>query len=118
VADRETTLASHDVSHGGLAVTLAEMVTDETGADVTLDAPASGAELLFHEQPGRVVVETTAPGAVERAFEGVAPVTRLGTTDDSGSLSVTAARERIDVDAGTLADWRGCIGETLDGDGQ
>jgi phosphoribosylformylglycinamidine synthase II len=118
VADRETTLASHDVSHGGLAVTLAEMVTDETGADLTLDTPASGAELLFHEQPGRVVVETTAPGAVERAFEGVAPVTRLGTIDDSGSLSVTVGGERIDVDADTLADWRGCIGETLDGDGQ
>ncbi|ERH10228.1 MAG: phosphoribosylformylglycinamidine synthase subunit II [halophilic archaeon J07HX64] len=118
VANRETTLASHDVSHGGLAVTLAEMVTEETGADVTLGSPASGAELLFHEQPGRVVIETTAPSAVERAFNGVAPVTRLGTTDDSGSLSVTAGGEPIDVDAGTLADWRDCIGETLDGSGR
>ncbi|ERH10227.1 MAG: hypothetical protein J07HX64_01999 [halophilic archaeon J07HX64] len=31
---------------------------------------------------------------------------------------MTAGGERIDVDAGTLADLRDCIGETLDGSGQ
>jgi len=135
VADRETTLATHDVSHGGLAVTLAEMVTDDAGASVTLDLPegdtngagtgtgANGeldaderaAALLFHEQPGRVVVETTDPGDIERAFDGVAPVTRLGTADGSGALSVTVGGETIEADAATLAEWRGVIGETLDG---
>jgi phosphoribosylformylglycinamidine synthase II len=126
VADRETTLATHDVSHGGLAVALAEMVTEGAGAEVALDASAAdggaglapgrrAAALLFHEQPGRVVVETTAPGELEAAFEGVAPVTRLGTADDSGSLSLSVGGETIDVDARTLADWRACIERTLDG---
>jgi phosphoribosylformylglycinamidine synthase II len=115
VADRETTLATHDVSHGGLAVALAEMVTAEAGADVTLDTPGRADTALFHEQPGRVVVETTAPGELERAFEGVTPVTRVGAADDSGRLSVSIGGTSLDVDADTLAAWRDCIGATLDG---
>jgi len=31
VADEDSTLAVHDVSNGGLAVTLAEMVTEDAG---------------------------------------------------------------------------------------
>jgi phosphoribosylformylglycinamidine synthase len=62
-----------------------------------------------------VVVETTAPGAVERAFEGVAPVSRLGTANDSGSLSLTVGEATVSVNADTLADWRDHIAATLDG---
>ena len=115
VADRETTLATHDVSHGGLAVTLAEMVSPEAGADVTLESSDRALTPLFHEQPGRVVVETTAPDELGAAFEGVAPVTRLGTSNGSGSLSLTVGTETLSVDAETLADWRDPIAETLDG---
>ena len=121
VADWPSTLATHDVSRGGLAVTLAEMVTGAAGAAVTVD-PSGGGDvaeralgLLFQEQPGRVVVETTAPGAVERAFEGVAPVSRLGTANDSGSLSLTVGEATVSVNADTLADWRDHIAATLDG---
>ena len=115
VADRETTLATHDISHGGLAVTLAEMVSPEAGASVTLEPSDRVAPLLFHEQPGRAVVETTAPDALEAAFEGVAPVTRLGTADTSGSLSLSLGAETVTRDAETLAGWRDCIEQTLDG---
>ena len=115
VADRETTLATHDLSHGGLAVTLAEMVSPEAGASVTLDPSGRVAPLLFHEQPGRVVLETTAPDELEAAFEGVAPVTRPGTADASGSLSLSLGAETVKKDAETLAGWRDCIEQSLDG---
>ena len=114
VADRPSTLATHDASHGGLAVTLAEMVTADAGADVTLD-PTHEAASLFHEQPGRVVVETTAPDEVAAAFDGVAPVTRLGTADSSGRLSLAVGDETLAADAATIAGWRDVIETTLDG---
>ena len=90
VASQETTLATHDVSHGGLAVTLAEMVTADAGVDATVDSR----EALFEETPGRVVVETTDPGAVESRFDGVAPVTTVGTATTDGVLT-------LDVDGET-----------------
>jgi len=114
VANRDSTLATHDVSHGGLAVTLAEMIDGDAGADVSLDGAGSPAARVFHEQPGRVVIETTAPGSVREAFDGVAPVTRLGTTDDSGELSLSLGGEDLSVDAATVRAWRGTIEQALD----
>lgn len=85
VATQETTLATHDVSDGGLAVTLAEMVTHNAGATVSVpNAPS-----LFSEAPGRVVVETTDPEAVEAALADIAPVVELGASEPSGALSIT-----------------------------
>ncbi|MEF8887887.1 MAG: AIR synthase-related protein, partial [Haloarculaceae archaeon] len=110
VANRETTLATHDASHGGLAVTLAEMVHDGAGATVSL--PSAGH--LFHEQPGRVVVETTNPAGVREAFEGVAPVVDLGAADGSGALSLSVDGTELSVDAATVAEWRGTIGRALE----
>jgi len=46
------------VSDGGLAVALAELVTDAAGADVTLPDRVA----VFEETPGRLVVQTTDPG--------------------------------------------------------
>jgi len=108
VANEESTLATHDLSHGGLAVGLAEMVTEDAGADVTIDAPNKGsaAELLFGEQAGRVVVETTDPQAVRQAFDGVAPVYELGEADDSGTLDVTVNGESLAYDAAAIAELR------------
>ncbi|MFB6085002.1 MAG: phosphoribosylformylglycinamidine synthase subunit PurL [Halorientalis sp.] len=114
VADREDTLAVHDASHGGLAVTLAEMVSDDAGADVTLDGDATPAEHLFHEQPGRVVIETTDADAVEAAFAGVAPVERVGAADDSGALSLSVGDDTLDYDADTIADLRSVIERELE----
>ncbi len=114
VADDESTLATHDVSHGGLAVSLAEMVTADAGATVDVSGEASPNELLFHEQPGRVIVETTDPERVEAAFEGVAPVTHLGNATDSGTLSLSVDESTMHVDARTVAEYRSTIEDTLE----
>ncbi len=110
IADADATLSVHDVSTGGLAVTLAELITADAGADVAVDDAVS----LFDETPGRTVVETTGPESVTEAFEGVAPVTRLGTATDDGSLSLDVGGEELTVGADRVAALRGVLGETLD----
>ncbi|WP_136688690.1 phosphoribosylformylglycinamidine synthase subunit PurL [Halorhabdus amylolytica] len=113
VADFEETLAVHDVSHGGLAVALAEMVHDEVGADVSIDVTdPTGA--LYHEQPGRAVIETAEPDAVRDAFDGVAPVVSIGKADGSGTLSLSIGDDTLTYDAGTIADLHAVIGEELE----
>jgi phosphoribosylformylglycinamidine synthase len=114
VADAPETLAVHDVSHGGLAVALAEMVTEEAGATVELDGDATPAELLFAETPGRAVVETTDPDAVRSAFEGVTPVAEVGTADDSGTLDLTVGGESLAYDAAEIAGLRDVLARELD----
>ena len=113
VADRQSTLAAHDVSHGGLAVTLAEMLDADAGATVELpgEDPATA---LFHEQPGRVVFETTAPAAVESAFEGVAPTARIGRANDSGTLDLTVGEDSLAVEATRVRELRRVIERELD----
>ncbi|WP_181685797.1 phosphoribosylformylglycinamidine synthase subunit PurL [Halorhabdus salina] len=113
VADADGTLAVHDVSHGGLAVTLAEMVHADAGADVTIETDDSvGA--LFHEQAGRAVIETTAPDAVRAAFDGIAPVVELGKADSSGTLSLSVGPDTLEVTANEIADLRSIIEDELD----
>ncbi|USZ68453.1 phosphoribosylformylglycinamidine synthase subunit PurL [Halorussus salilacus] len=114
VADHPDTLAVHDVSHGGLAVALAEMVTDEAGATVELSGDASSAELLFAETPGRAVVETTDPDAVGEAFEGVAPVEEVGAADSSAALDLTVDDETLSYDASEISDLRDVLARELD----
>jgi phosphoribosylformylglycinamidine synthase len=115
VADEAHVLASHDVSHGGLAVTLAEMVHEDAGASVDLSTVDRGTRkrLLFNEQPGRVVFETTDPAAVREAFDGVAPVTELGQADGSNHLEITVNDDRLHYDAAEIAELRDTIGDEL-----
>jgi phosphoribosylformylglycinamidine synthase len=114
VADADATLSTHDVSHGGLAVALAEMV-DEDGAGAAVElggelgGEASPAERLFSEGVGRVVVETTDPEAVRERFDGVAPVQRLGEATDTGRLELTVGEETLDYDAAEIAELRAVI---------
>ena len=115
LADDPTTRAVHDVSDGGLAVTLAEMVTPEAGASVTVDTP----NRLFAETPGRVVVETTDPETAREVVGEVAPVRELGVTDSSGRLSVSvsgtdgAENETVELSAAEIATLRSTLEETL-----
>ncbi|WP_372911902.1 phosphoribosylformylglycinamidine synthase subunit PurL [Salinigranum sp.] len=92
VAAQESTLAVHDVSHGGLAVTLAEMVGRDAGVDAEIDSTFD----CFEETPGRAVVETTSPGRVRARFDGVAPVAEVGESTSDGTLT-------LDVDGGRLS---------------
>ncbi|WP_146417150.1 phosphoribosylformylglycinamidine synthase subunit PurL [Haloarcula hispanica] len=115
VADADHILASHDVSHGGLAVTLAEMVHEDAGASVGIGTTEHGtpARLLFNERPGRVVFETTDPAAVREAFDGVAPVTELGEANDSNGLDITVNDETLAYNAADIADLRSVIDDEL-----
>ena len=74
----------HDLSEGGLAVTLAEMAfAGEIGADVTNLAAGSRSdiEMLFAESPTRFVLEVPAAkaAALKQAI-GELPLTELGRT--------------------------------------
>jgi phosphoribosylformylglycinamidine synthase len=109
VARAEPTRAVHDVSRGGLAATLAEMVGD---AGVAATVPDR--ETLFCEAPGRAVVETTDPAAVRAAFDGVAPVTDLGRTTDEATLSLAVDGTDVALDAGTIRERREVIARALD----
>ncbi|SEV94888.1 phosphoribosylformylglycinamidine synthase subunit PurL [Halobacterium jilantaiense] len=107
-ATHEDTLAVHDVSDGGLAVTLAEMVTEDAGVDVAVpDLPA-----LFSECPGRAVVETTDPEALRVAVD--APVVDLGAATDDGTLSVSAGEETVTRDADAIRGTRAVLDRELD----
>jgi phosphoribosylformylglycinamidine synthase len=103
-------LAMHDVSQGGPAVTLAEMVTHDGGAHVAVDDARS----LFVETPGRAVVETTDPAGVEARFDGLAPVRRLGTATDIGVLRVEAGDDAVAYDAEELAERRAVLDRELE----
>ena len=109
VAGRATTTAVHDASHGGLAVTLAEMVTPTVGATVETGGQASPAELLFHEQPGRAVIETRDSEGVREAFAGVAPVHEIGSTTDTGRLEANVGDTDLSMAAETIAEHRAVL---------
>ncbi|WP_227355097.1 phosphoribosylformylglycinamidine synthase subunit PurL [Haladaptatus salinisoli] len=114
VATQEGTLAVHDVSDGGLAVTLAEMVSEDAGASVSLDGDATPAELLFSELPGRAVVETTAPEDAFRAFDGVAPVAEIGAANDSGVLRIEVGDGGLRCSADKIAGLRDVLARELE----
>jgi phosphoribosylformylglycinamidine synthase len=53
-------LSAHDISEGGLAVTLAEMAfSGKAGIDITLDGTIPAAAALFNESPGQIVIEVS-----------------------------------------------------------
>jgi phosphoribosylformylglycinamidine synthase subunit PurSL len=65
-------LAAHDVSEGGLAVTLAEMsFGGDCGVDITLPESASAVHHLFNETSGRVVLEVPDEQSAHQLFNGL-----------------------------------------------
>jgi phosphoribosylformylglycinamidine synthase len=112
VADLDSTRAVHDVSHGGLAVTLAEMV-GEAGLDVSLPGEDPVRE-LFGEAPGRAVVLTTDPDAVRAAVGDAAPVSALGAGTDEGTLELTVGDHELSRDAAQIRSLRNVIARELD----
>jgi len=108
VADLDSTLATHDVSHGGLAVTLAEMV-----GEAGISAAVESVEALFDETPGRVVVETTDPEAVRSAAGGV-PVRDLGAATADDELLLSVGDEQLTRDAADIAGLRDVIDRELE----
>jgi len=107
--------AAHDVSQGGLAVTLAEMAfSGGLGAELDL-APAArekkltATELLFGESPARLAVEVVKGKETEflRLVKGL-PVAEIGYVSEEPVLSVKDASERLFREdlAGLKACWR------------
>ena len=103
-----STLATHDVSDGGVAAALAELVTDAAGADVTLPDRVAA----FDETPGRLVVQTTDPEAVADVA-GDLPVFRLGDVTTDGTLSLSVGGESAALDAAAIRELRGVIQREL-----
>ncbi|QHS16122.1 phosphoribosylformylglycinamidine synthase subunit PurL [haloarchaeon 3A1-DGR] len=101
VARHESTVAAHDVSDGGLAVALAELVTDAAGADVELPDRIAA----FEETPGRLVVQTTDPEAVAE-LAGDVPTYSLGAVTADGRLRLTVGDERVATTAAEIRERR------------
>ena len=110
VAGQESTLAVHDVSHGGLAVTLAEMVGPDAGVTAAVDS----IETVFDETPGRAVVETADPAAVRARFDGVAAVSAVGEATTDGTLTLDAGGETATYGHGEIRGLRDVLVRELD----
>ncbi len=102
--------SAHDVSAGGLAVTLAESaIAGGVGADIELPAAARADVALFGECGGRIVLTCPADGvdALTAALE--VPVTRIGTVGgDEIRIRVGDAEARLTVADATEA-YEGAI---------
>ncbi|OYR77846.1 phosphoribosylformylglycinamidine synthase subunit PurL [Halorubrum ezzemoulense] len=107
-ARHESTLAAHDVSEGGLAVALAELVTEDAGVDATLPDRVAA----FDETPGRLLVQTTDPEAVA-AVAGDLPVFRLGDVTTDGTLSLAVGDESVALSVDAVRDHRDVIEREL-----
>ncbi|MFP4529660.1 MAG: phosphoribosylformylglycinamidine synthase subunit PurL [Halodesulfurarchaeum sp.] len=107
VARLDSTIAVHDVSDGGLLVTLAEMVHEDGG----IEASVPTVKTLFSEAPGRVVVETTDPAAVTAAVDSAVSVESIGTATTAGDLSlwVEERADSLEYDAETLQEFRSTL---------
>ena len=107
--------AAHDVSDGGLAVTLAEMAFGG-GLGFSVDLAATGLSYpgvaLATEGGSRVVVEVASRHAksFEQRFRGL-PLARLGEVASAGGTLCWAGEERTRVDLASLYPrWRGGLG--------
>jgi phosphoribosylformylglycinamidine synthase subunit PurL len=112
---REVVGAAHDVSDGGLAVTLAEMAFGG-GLGFTVDLQAVGLEspglALAAEGGSRIVVEVPAPE--ERAFQRIlagVPHARIGTVTEGDAVFVWGDRALGRIELGALYDrWHTGLG--------
>ncbi len=106
VANQADTLAVHDISHGGLAVSLAESITTDAGARISLGTRERPAAELFGERPGRVLVETTDPESVRATVNGILPVIELGTATTTGTLDVSLDSTTLSCDVERIRELR------------
>jgi phosphoribosylformylglycinamidine synthase subunit PurL len=90
--------ACHDLSDGGLLVTLAEMaMAGNLGADIDLPVRGDAAGFLFGEDQARYVVTTSDADAImAQAKAAGVPVLRLGTT--GGATLKLGGGDAISVD--------------------
>ena len=99
--------AAHDVSEGGLAAALPELVFGTGfGADVTVDTDL--VTTLFSESQSRFLV-TVAPSHAD-TFASLTKATRIGQVTDTTQLTIRASDRLIEMDVTELERvWEGAI---------
>ncbi|WP_018297382.1 phosphoribosylformylglycinamidine synthase subunit PurL [Corynebacterium lubricantis] len=101
LVDNTALTAAHDVSEGGLGVTVFEMAK-RNGVGVDLDLAAVHADpttALFSESASRVVIAATADhvdALLARAAELGIPAAQIGTTNTTGTLSFAGVEVSVD----------------------
>lgn len=93
--------SAHDLSEGGLAVSLAESVFDtEFGLNINLSE--FDKTLLFSETPGRLIVSVKPEN--KSAFESLlgSAVQEIGRVTDQRKLSIKLANDELNTDVASL----------------
>jgi len=98
----ESAVSAHDVSTGGVAVTLAEMVGD-SGVRAELNE-----DVLFDATPGRVVVAGDAED-----FDGAYEKRRIGETTDDSVLFIELEGRSIELTRGEIDEARSSLEEKM-----
>ncbi|OYT61859.1 phosphoribosylformylglycinamidine synthase subunit PurL [Methanosarcinales archaeon ex4484_138] len=94
----DTVATAHDISNGGLATALSELITPTHGAEITLiNHNLSETELLFSETHGRMLITTTKPGETLKHLKEI-PHATIGTTTKKPQLQITTRREKITLE--------------------
>ncbi len=109
----DSTLSIHDVGDGGVATTLSEMVSESTGASVNLQ-PYDTIRSLFNESPGRVLVESTDPKAVESLFSSIAPVYNIGNSTNKNRLDISTSSTNLSYSTKEITILQDIIAQTMD----
>ena len=111
--------SAHDVSGGGLAVTLAESCfgADPIGARVTLHSGMRPELLLFHEGPSRILLSTAKPDEVAAlAREFGVDALNIGDTIEGRFQVINGSQTVIDCDVRALQEaWDGALEKRLHG---
>ena len=100
--------SAHDLSEGGLGVSLAETLFDtDFGAKVKLDFDKN---LLFSETPGRLIVSVDPANAEKFEQEMGDSVSEIGQVTADQQLNISLANDQVNEDVAELQKiWKECI---------
>ncbi len=103
--------SAHDISNGGLAVTLCEMV-EPMGAEIDITGIcARDDDALFSESYGRMVITTSEPEKVLDMMSGI-DCTVLGKTCGN-NLSIKTSSGDIDLSIDEIGDARSSLSRLM-----
>lgn len=100
--------SAHDLSEGGLGVSLAESVFDtDLGVNVKLDFDKN---LLFSETPGRLIVSVAPENVAKFEQEMGDAVSEIGQVTDDKQLNISLTNDQVNEDVAELQKiWKECI---------
>jgi phosphoribosylformylglycinamidine synthase len=104
---------AHDVSNGGLAAALAELVTPTHGVKVNLtNTKLTDTETLFSETHGRMLLTTSKLEEIQPLLENT-PHTIIGTTTSTPELSIKTRSQRITLSYKEILQARETLRRTM-----